>query len=119
MDALPGGESNKSSLDRELNKAYIAFTANTDGKPIATGHWGCGAFGGNHQRKAVLQLIAAAEAGVDLEYTTYGTRHINGFKEFYDKMTKNNITVGQLYKALKNNLGWGRGNIFETIAKEI
>jgi len=88
MDALPGGERDKSTIDRELNKAYIAFTAITDGKPIATGHWGCGAFGGNHQRKAVLQLIAAAEAGVNLEYTTYGTRHINGFKEFYEKNHK-------------------------------
>jgi len=43
MDALPGGEHDKSSLDRELNKAYIAFTADTDNKPISTGNWGCGA----------------------------------------------------------------------------
>jgi hypothetical protein len=29
----------------------------------ATGHWGCGAFGGNKELKAIQQIIAASEAG--------------------------------------------------------
>jgi len=118
MDALPGGERDKHSLDRELHKAYLSFIELGD-KPVATGHWGCGAFGGNHQRKAIIQIIAAAQAGVDLQYTTYGTKHISGFKEFYNAMVENNITVGKLYRALLNHLGWGRGAIFKEIEKEV
>jgi hypothetical protein len=29
----------------------------------ATGHWGCGAFGGNKELKAIQQIISASEAG--------------------------------------------------------
>jgi poly(ADP-ribose) glycohydrolase len=119
MDALPGGERDRQSVDRELNKAYISFI-NHGGKPVATGHWGCGAFGGNHQRKAIIQLIAAAEAEVDLQYTTYGTRHINGLQEFYSLMIQNHITISQLYRALLNHLSWGRGGaIFSEIQREL
>jgi len=117
MDALPGGERDISTLDRELNKAYISFKDLTG--PIGTGHWGCGAFGGNHQRKAVIQLIAAAEAGVDLCYSTWGTKHVNGFTNFYENMVKNNVTVGQLYTSLLKRLGWGVGPIFKEVEKEI
>jgi hypothetical protein len=35
---------------------------------------GCGAFGGYHDLKAVIQLLSAAEAGVDLKYYTFGTK---------------------------------------------
>jgi poly(ADP-ribose) glycohydrolase len=118
MDAIPGGEHDKYSLDRELNKAYLSFI-NHAGKPVATGHWGCGAFGGNHQRKAIIQLIAAAEAEVDLQYTTYGTRHISGLQEFHNSMVASKISVSQLYRALLNHLGWGRGPIFKDIQREL
>jgi len=118
MDALPGGERDKYSLDRELHKAYLSFI-NHGGKPIATGHWGCGAFGGNHQRKAIIQLMAAAEAEVDIQYSTYGTKHTNGIIEFYNTMVEKNITVGQLYLVLLNHLGWGRGPIFRDVEKEV
>jgi len=118
MDALPGGERDQSTLNRELNKAYLAFTS-VPGKIVGTGHWGCGAFGGNHQRKAIIQLIAAAEAGVDLQYTTYGTKHITGFQEFYDAMIKYNVTTGELYRALLSRLSWSRGPMFQEVAEEV
>ena len=49
-------------INRELNKAYCAFYS-TDETPhkIATGHWGCGVFGGNKELKAVIQLLAASQ----------------------------------------------------------
>jgi len=118
MDALPGGERDRTSLNREINKAYLAFTC-VPGQIIGTGHWGCGAFGGNHQRKAIIQLIAAAEAGVDLQYTTYGTRHIIGFQQFYDELVKYNVTIGELYKTLLPRLGWGRGAVFQEVLAEV
>uniref|UniRef100_A0A6B2L5T1 PARG catalytic Macro domain-containing protein n=1 Tax=Arcella intermedia TaxID=1963864 RepID=A0A6B2L5T1_9EUKA len=120
MDALPGGERDKQSLDRELAKAYLAFSA-VKGQTVATGHWGCGAFGGHHQRKFIVQLIAAAEAEVNLIYTTFGVSRINGAQEFYDHLKENQHKVKRIYKALCNNLGWGSGggSYFQTILNEI
>jgi len=37
---------------------------------IHTGHWGCGAYGGNKSLMAILQIIAAEAAGVRLMYHT-------------------------------------------------
>jgi len=46
---------------RDLNKAYFSFTF-YQGKKIATGPWGCGAFGGDKVHKFVQQLCAATLA---------------------------------------------------------
>ena len=35
---------------------------------LHTGHWGCGAFGGNKELMAILQLVAARDAGIDHLY---------------------------------------------------
>ncbi|MBX2797328.1 MAG: hypothetical protein KTR31_06670 [Myxococcales bacterium] len=52
-----------------LTAAHTAFAAAvccSDGSPtrLHTGFWGCGAFGGNRVLMALLQLVAAAAAGV-------------------------------------------------------
>ena len=39
---------------------------------VATGNWGCGASGGDPEMKALIQLMAAAEAGRDVAYFTHG-----------------------------------------------
>lgn len=63
MDAEPidswGNEAIKIQLEmplitRELNKLLIGFTSCPDGMPIATGKWGCGAFGGHAVIKVSL-----------------------------------------------------------------
>lgn len=43
---------------RDLNKAYCGFSYDSDRKDIsiATGNWGCGAFGGNLYLKAFQQM---------------------------------------------------------------
>ncbi|RME23331.1 MAG: hypothetical protein D6798_13760, partial [Deltaproteobacteria bacterium] len=55
---------------RELTKAWVGFSPGADGRrnPIATGNWGCGAFGGHLPLKAVLQWLAASAHGRDLRY---------------------------------------------------
>eukprot|EP01012_Entosiphon_sulcatum_P023200 TRINITY_DN2817_c0_g1_i1.p1 TRINITY_DN2817_c0_g1~~TRINITY_DN2817_c0_g1_i1.p1 ORF type:complete len:543 (+),score=74.01 TRINITY_DN2817_c0_g1_i1:813-2441(+) len=71
-------------LERDLNKAFIGFVG-LDGiipEPefdptnpkhcIATGNWGCGAFGGDHVLKFVQQVMAAAVARRALHYSTFG-----------------------------------------------
>ena len=48
------------ALLRDLNKARLAFEG---AREVATGHWGCGAFGNNHDLMFVKQWLAASEAG--------------------------------------------------------
>mmetsp|Transcript_4239 Transcript_4239/g.8819 ORF Transcript_4239/g.8819 Transcript_4239/m.8819 type:complete len:247 (-) Transcript_4239:78-818(-) len=38
---------------------------------VHTGHWGCGAYGGNKQLMAILQVLAAHLAGVELSYHAF------------------------------------------------
>uniref|UniRef100_A0A8D0FG26 poly(ADP-ribose) glycohydrolase n=1 Tax=Strix occidentalis caurina TaxID=311401 RepID=A0A8D0FG26_STROC len=63
-------------IRRELNKAYCGFSRpNVPPQhlsAIATGNWGCGAFGGDSRLKALIQILAAAEAGRDVVYFTFG-----------------------------------------------
>ena len=70
-------------LERELNKAYAGFAdggggddggeGGAVGAPVITGNWGCGAFGGDVQLKAVLQLLAASHARRPaVVYLTFG-----------------------------------------------
>lgn len=56
----------------ELAKALLAFTADTNGERIATGNWGCGAFGGAHTLNAAVQLMAAA-AGAPLTISCHSS----------------------------------------------
>lgn len=101
----------KEYVYRELNKAFIGFlpspsdekafvsdtssasssdatnggsTGESSGHanwPIATGHWGCGAFNGDKHLKAIIQWIAASEVGRSLRYFSFGderfTTHFN------------------------------------------
>lgn len=78
MDAVewPGeSQFQEKLLLREVCKAYCGFLSTekvasisegTDKKKyegIATGNWGCGAFGGDLAIKSMLQWLAASEAG--------------------------------------------------------
>jgi len=78
-------------LRRELNKLHVSFAtkiAGTSGKmAVATGNWGCGAFGGDTHLKAVLQLMAAALAKRDVVYFTFGD----------DKLAKDISLIHQLF----------------------
>jgi poly(ADP-ribose) glycohydrolase len=68
-DLLPG------NVDRELTKAYTAFSSGQPVNPAAgrytevvTGLWGCRAFGGNKEIKTVIQWCAASLADVPLAF---------------------------------------------------
>jgi len=80
------------AIERELNKAYVGFLGARDGAldgepigavaaaplpPIVTGNWGCGAFGGDLQLKAMIQWMAASLAGrVCVHYLTFGDERL-------------------------------------------
>lgn len=88
-------------IKRELNKARCAFdyTENTSW-PIVTGHWGCGAFHGNHRLKLYIQLLAAAEAGKAVEYCNFGDRRGAETRTFMQSIPVG-VPVGKLYRRLK------------------
>lgn len=70
-DLLPG------FIDRELIKAYTAFSSSLDSygtrySHIVTGLWGCGAFGGDGEIKTLIQWCAASMAGVPLRFVCAG-----------------------------------------------
>ena len=89
---------------RELNKAYCGFHCCDPPGPsgafpaVATGNWGCGAFGGNIELKALLQLLAAARAKRDVVYTTFGNRQFaHDLCEIHELLTRSSCTVAQVW----------------------
>ncbi|RWS08243.1 poly(ADP-ribose) glycohydrolase-like isoform X3 [Dinothrombium tinctorium] len=86
---------------RELNKAYTGFLEKNvvNHSPVATGHWGCGAFNGDPQLKAIIQLLAASESERDIVYFTFGDSNFKSrFEELYDILQINYSNVCSLYK---------------------
>jgi len=70
------------------SEAEIARSQQDGNKPasVATGNWGCGAFGGDPQLKSLLQLMAAAECGRDVAYFTFGDRKLRDELDALHKM---------------------------------
>uniref|UniRef100_A0A3P9LWA3 poly(ADP-ribose) glycohydrolase n=1 Tax=Oryzias latipes TaxID=8090 RepID=A0A3P9LWA3_ORYLA len=92
-------------ITRELNKAYCGFsrpdTDTTNLAAVATGNWGCGVFGGDTRLKALLQMLAAAEAGRDVAYFTFGdNRLMTDVNNMHSFLTQRNISVGEVYDLL-------------------
>lgn len=93
-------------LERELVKAFCGFSCRVipdqHRKAIATGNWGCGAFKGDVKLKALIQILAAAQAHRDVTYFTFGsndsTRDIRTMHRF---LKERNVTVGQVYSILE------------------
>ncbi|XP_051946654.1 poly(ADP-ribose) glycohydrolase-like [Xyrauchen texanus] len=93
-------------MTRELNKAYCGFmrpAVNPQNlSAVATGNWGCGAFGGDTRLKALLQLMAAAEAGRDVAYFTFGDEGLmRDVHDLHTFLKDRQVTVGTLYCLLK------------------
>jgi len=67
LDAIRGGgpAMTRPALLRDMNKARVAFTG---AQELATGHWGCGAFGNHHDLMFLKQWLAASHAGVSTVY---------------------------------------------------
>ena len=70
-------------------------------KTIATGNWGCGVFGGNHELKFIQQWIAASFAGVErLDYYTFGDKQTKPIETYYKAIKEKYKTAQNLYDAL-------------------
>jgi len=107
MDATYYGENERynqfrwDDIKRELNKARCAFDYSENAAwPIVTGHWGCGAFHGDHRLKLYIQLLAAAEAGKRVEYCNFNDKRGAETRAFMESIPEN-VPVGRLYKRLR------------------
>jgi poly(ADP-ribose) glycohydrolase len=91
---------------REMNKASAGFTPpdlGLDEAPftrIATGNWGCGAFGGFVELKAVLQWLAASQCRIPLKYFPYSESFGPRLHKFCASLVREQVTVGELWKGL-------------------
>eukprot|EP01113_Clastostelium_recurvatum_P049962 TRINITY_DN9347_c0_g1_i1.p2 TRINITY_DN9347_c0_g1~~TRINITY_DN9347_c0_g1_i1.p2 ORF type:complete len:240 (-),score=63.97 TRINITY_DN9347_c0_g1_i1:1571-2290(-) len=110
---LPG------NVERELNKAYCGFyvplpdvdvdadVAMKDVEaaklaPVATGHWGCGVFGGDKALKSILQWAAASVVGREIVYFTFADDiFANLMASIIKIFTDNNVTIKDALEAVQ------------------
>lgn len=78
LDACYEHHFTEAMLWRDVSKSYYSFVelaaseSGTNHPIVSTGKWGCGAFGGVAAHKLLQQSVAAAAAGVDLEFSSFG-----------------------------------------------
>ncbi|KAM8829325.1 poly(ADP-ribose) glycohydrolase [Spinachia spinachia] len=85
---------NMIGVRRELNKAFCGFRRRDHDEPdIATGKWGCGAFNGDPQLKATIQLMAAAAAGRGWAFFTFRDEELElGLRRTHRLLVEEGVT---------------------------
>jgi len=99
IDAVRGGgpAMTEAAMLRDMNKARIAFDGANE---VATGHWGCGAFGNNHDLMFLKQWLAASDAGVKkVLYHDFDKKQSHHIFPLIRKM--GHLTVGQAWAFLQ------------------
>eukprot|EP01106_Pelomyxa_sp_JSP_P019439 TRINITY_DN977_c0_g2_i4.p1 TRINITY_DN977_c0_g2~~TRINITY_DN977_c0_g2_i4.p1 ORF type:complete len:479 (+),score=136.89 TRINITY_DN977_c0_g2_i4:35-1438(+) len=90
---------------RDTAKAYLGFCGIPGAPPtnhtvVATGNWGCGAFGGHLPLKYFQQVIAASVAGRNMEYCPYDPDVAPQLRPFDAAARASGANAGQLYRAV-------------------
>ena len=100
MDAVRGGGPAMElvSMLRDMNKARVAFEGAT---AVATGHWGCGAYGNHHDLMFLKQWLAASEAGVSVLYY-HDFSHKQSHFIFPLVRRLKHFNVGELWQCLQD-----------------
>jgi poly(ADP-ribose) glycohydrolase len=96
-DLLPG------HLDRELMKAYIAFSSGEHPyREVVTGLWGCRAFGGNKEIKVIVQWCAASIADVPVVFVCSGEKEfLGGLRRFVTSAAREDWRVTDVLELLR------------------
>lgn len=106
------------AFKRELNKAFAGFCPidpQDKVKKIATGLWGCGAFGGNFQLKAIIQLMASSVCDRDMLFFTYQNEQFHQeFSDFHFFLQNYSLTIGDMYKYIKDYCELVNGDSIES-----
>ena len=120
LDASNRLSFNPSTVIRDLNKAWVGFKHSTN--VISTGHWGCGAFGGDETFKFLQQVCVATILDKKLEYSTFKSQEFkNDFNSLLEQISRKSKTVGDVIQALlafnSHDTTSFRDYIFSWIAK--
>ncbi|KAH0448084.1 hypothetical protein IEQ34_021884 [Dendrobium chrysotoxum] len=90
-----------SSEGPSASKLSIASEIYPEDIGIATGNWGCGAFGGDPEIKSVIQWLAASQAlRPFLHYYTFGATELQKLDEVSHWILSHGWTVGDLWSIL-------------------
>ena len=118
MDYRYGGTKRQweaENIHREVLKAFAGFNVTSEHFPgvdvpkeVATGNWGCGAFLGHLQLKAVLQWIACSLCGKEMNYFPFNETVLENLQLLGDRLVGWNISATQLYNDLVS------GDVFST-----
>ncbi|GER27934.1 poly(ADP-ribose) glycohydrolase [Striga asiatica] len=92
-------------LLREINKSFCGFFNSFEGEGeeigVATGNWGCGAFGGDPQVKAVIQWLAASQAKRPFVlYYTFGLEQLEKLEMVVQWIVSQKWSVGEVWSKL-------------------
>uniref|UniRef100_W8AQL3 poly(ADP-ribose) glycohydrolase n=1 Tax=Ceratitis capitata TaxID=7213 RepID=W8AQL3_CERCA len=90
-------------IKRELNKAYVGFQhlLSTPPPGVASGNWGCGAFGGDARLKALLQLMVCTVTQRPLVYFTFGDADLRDeVHRMHTFLLEHNVCVKDLWNLL-------------------
>lgn len=124
-DATPVMHFTKAMIDRDLNKAYLAFAAASSSSSmqgvakISTSHWGCGAFGGDKHLKFLQQVCASTLAGVSLDYSTFGDSHIaSSFNHLLGIIGSKHHTIESVYDAM-SGFEREKGDFFDHVVQNL
>ncbi|XP_050203424.1 poly(ADP-ribose) glycohydrolase 1 [Mercurialis annua] len=85
----------------ESDKKSSSYPHVEDRIGIATGNWGCGAFGGDPEVKAIIQWLAASQAlRPFILYYTFGTSALKNLDKVSQWIMSHEWTVGDLWNML-------------------
>ncbi|XP_067639773.1 poly(ADP-ribose) glycohydrolase [Eurosta solidaginis] len=90
-------------IKRELNKAYVGFQHTLSSAPpgVASGNWGCGAFGGDSRLKALIQLMVCTITQRPLAYFTFGDANLRDeVHRMHTFLLEHNVCVKDLWNLL-------------------
>ena len=85
------GENDPDSFNRD-------FIITRGPAAVATGNWGCGAFGGDPHLKFLIQLLAASQCNRDMVYFTFGdVQLMNKLKKMHNFLYDRDTRSANLY----------------------
>ncbi|KAL8134947.1 poly(ADP-ribose) glycohydrolase 1-like isoform X1 [Apium graveolens] len=88
-------------LIKDLEPKGNQFMGQNDNIGIATGNWGCGAFGGDPELKAIIQWLAASQAlRPFISYYTFGIEELQSLDQVTRWITLQKWSVGDLWSML-------------------
>nr|VZI16164.1 unnamed protein product [Spirometra erinaceieuropaei] len=103
-----GSDTMQASITADImwRNAFVGFTdmaAPYQALPsvVVSGNWGCGVFRGNKGLKALIQLMACAQAGKSLAYCTFEDESLEKeLQRVHDSLVASDCTVGRLWSIL-------------------